>query len=71
MMYLKWTERQKENFPDESERIIALSKVWYYAKEFYPFWENIDIDWDSEYQRMVSEMLNVKDEYEYIKAIRI
>lgn len=59
-------KKKTNNLPDVSGRIIALSRIWDHAKELYPLWDGIDIDWDLEYQNMVKEMLEVEDEYEYI-----
>lgn len=55
----------------EVDRVLALSRIWSYAKDYYGCWELTDesLDWDQEYERAIDKMKKVSSEYEVMSVL--
>lgn len=55
----------------EADRVVALSRIWSYAKDYYGCWELTDesLDWDQEYERAIDKMKKVSSEYEVMSVL--
>jgi len=46
-------------------KIYEVSKIWKEAAYNFAFWDKIDIDWDEEYRKMLSRVLETDNLYDY------
>ena len=56
------------NITDE-QKIYEVSKIWKEAAYNFAFWDKVDIDWDEEYKKTLSNVLKTKDTYDYYKEL--
>ncbi len=47
---------------NRSERIYALSSLWAAAREVYPYFDRLDIDWDEAYRRYLPRLTDETDD---------
>lgn len=53
----------------DSQKIFELSKIWKEAAYNFVFWDKVEIDWDEEYKKELSRILETKDLYEYYREL--
>lgn len=49
----------------DAQKIYELSKIWKEAAYNFAFWDKVDIDWDEEYKKALTRVLETKDLYDY------
>lgn len=50
-------------------KIYELSKIWKEAAYNFAFWDRVDLDWDEEYKKALSRVLETKNLYEYYREL--
>ncbi len=46
-------------------KIYEVSKIWKEAAYNFAFWDKIDIDWDEEYRKTLTRVLETNNLYDY------
>lgn len=49
---------------DKTQRLFALSGLWAAAKEVYPYFDRLAVDWDRAYQEYIPQLLAAEDDRE-------
>lgn len=53
----------------DTEKIVGLSRLWEGVRSNYVYYDKIQIDWDSLYEKTIPKVLEIKDTYEYLREL--
>ncbi|NQU87566.1 MAG: hypothetical protein HQ541_17570, partial [Mariniphaga sp.] len=60
----------ENSFPNEAERVMAVTKIYSVIKYFFPFKELMECNWDEVYKRFLPKAINCTSRNEYINLIK-
>jgi hypothetical protein len=60
-----------QRYINSSDRVIALSRVWYEVKQNYPYFERFpDLNWDSLYYAYLNKVIYEEDPIQYYSLLK-
>ncbi len=60
----------KKDLPVRYERLGSIVILWNIFQHFYPYFDEVEVDWESELTEAITDTYNDKNEYDFLKSLR-